>query len=959
MAKIIDVLKSFMGSTQPVYTRSQLTSPIINTKTQTEFMPMQLYELARRNYVSRKKINDLTPDDLSSTNLLNYFAPTAQNSIQLVQDAERIRELAPEIVQAETVMVSAIMAPNDFQTAQPYFTIGGTPYIRPELKDTICKYLKDYFVTQYRIDEKMTSWTKEALFRSGAAVTLILPEGTLTKMVKHMADNGNGQESFTIDPNEFTEEKYLQLLHKNVYSTSKPKTQGSEQIKSSVPSISINTKSATKNQNSKYVLDEDDLALAKGVESFLAQEYKDFPEEHRKKFLSGFEEITARLITTIEDGDVISISENPEVLRFGSAVRNYAKTKLNKNLSDLYKIDEHRNQIFNSDNDKLKETEQPLIDMTPFLTTLKEQKSHPFSIELPAESVIPICVPGSVEEKLGYFVLIDNLGHPIDAKNYLGANGGCSISGRITNAYTAMFGMKPTNMSGIRSPFMSATTNFAQVENIQDQAITKIFNYVLDEMLHRKLHNVGLRDVDMGKYETIATCMFYRLLEQKRTSLLFVPENLITYVAFDYRKDGSGKSLLESMEFMLSLRVTLYVANIMAMMRNAISKKDIEVTFDQKQTNYMAILEQVKNAVTQKLKFNLSYDPNNIAQSIISQNTSIRAFGQPNAPGFNVTSTDTQAQAVKADTDLLDNLDKNISVILGIPPSALNDLGNIEFARSLITQDLFFAKNTMNKQKILCDHTSDYCRSYLLYDPILMKGLKKIIEGRVTNYNVDGDENQELMTSVSPSTNDKQNIPYSKIITDIIKNLEIKLPAPNLAPGKAQNDIFNEYSDVINNVVDKFFPQEIVTNQSDTDAYNAFKAFIKSNLIKEYAVEMLPNINIKNIDDYWITARDEFFKTPRVVRNISKAIQQDNKARTSDKDQENNSSGSDFGGDMGFGGGDEFNFETGPTEDFGGGDFGSDMENTDFNFNTEPTETTTNIKTPTEENDLSLTDLAK
>src|SRR5699024_7718106 len=132
-------------------------------------------------------------------------------------------------------------------------------------------------------------------------------------------------------------------------------------------------------------------------------------------------------------------------------------------------------------------------------------------------------------------------------------------------------------------------------------------------------------DVDMGKYETIATCMFYRLLEQKRTSLLFVPENLITYVAFDYRSDGSGKSLLESMEFMLSLRVTLYVANIMAMMRNAISKKDIEVTFDQKQTNYMAILEQVKNAVTQKLKFNLSYDPNNIAQSIISQNTSIRA----------------------------------------------------------------------------------------------------------------------------------------------------------------------------------------------------------------------------------------------------------------------------------------------------------------------------------------------
>lgn len=361
----------------------------------------------------------------------------------------------------------------------------------------------------------------------------------------------------------------------------------------------------------------------------------------------------------------------------------------------------------------------------------------------------------------------------------------------------------------------------------------------------------------------------------------------------------------------------------------------------------MAILEQVKNAVTQKLKFNLSYDPNNIAQSIISQNTSIRAFGQPNAPGFNVTSTDTQAQAVKADTDLLDNLDKNISVILGIPPSALNDLGNIEFARSLITQDLFFAKNTMNKQKILCSHASNHCKTYLSYDPILMRGLKKIIEGRVTNYNIDGDENQDLIASVSPSTNNKQNIPYSKIISDIIKNLEIKLPAPNLAPGKAQNEIFNEYSDTINNIVDKFFPQEIVTNQSDTDAYNAFKAFVKSNLIKEYAVEMLPNISIKDIDDYWITARDEFFKTPRVVRNISKAIQQDNNARTSDNDRENSTSSSDFGS------GDDFNFETGPTEDFGtDNNFNNDTDDMDFNFGTEPS---TNTKTQIEENDLSFT----
>ena len=46
-----------------------------------------------------------------------------------------------------------------------------------------------------------------------------------------------GQENFTIDPSQLTEENYLQLLHANVYSVSKPKAQGSEHIESSIPSI--------------------------------------------------------------------------------------------------------------------------------------------------------------------------------------------------------------------------------------------------------------------------------------------------------------------------------------------------------------------------------------------------------------------------------------------------------------------------------------------------------------------------------------------------------------------------------------------------------------------------------------------------------------------------------------------------------------------------------------------------
>lgn len=840
----------------------------------TEYSDNSLAYLSQRHFTARR--DNTGADNINLTNLITYLQPVHEQSVHVIQDAERIRELAPEIPQAENIVVSSIMSPNDLQDTDPKFNIENMPHLNETVKTKICDYLSQYFNPTLKLNEKMTRSAKEALYRAGADVFLILPEDTLARLIKKYNMNV-GKEDYHPYRKIYTEEHYKKLLDEPVFSRKqKSSTVQAGAEKKTTPSISINKQQSISSvqadkEDREYKLSEKykENGFFEGLESYLKKElaadkYK--PEEIH----NGLETITAKIITQFEEGDTLKISENPEILRFGKAVRHYGKTMLGRRFEELY----DDAQKTNNDPDKY----EPIIDITPYTGNLNDQKGHPYCINIPAEAVIPVVVPGTRSEHLGYFILVDSLGHPIQANQYIVGNNGCSISNRITSAYTAMFGTKKTQTTEVRSPYEFNAAGYGNPQSFQKNAVTKVFNYVLDEMLRQKLKDVGLRHVSVDKYETIATCMFYRLLENKQTSLVFVPENLITYIAFDYRSNGTGKSKLEDINFVLSLRVTLLVANMMALMKNAVARKEIEVSVDPKETNIMGLIDQIKQAVLTKYSLNLSTNVQETAMNILNQNISVRTLPHPNAQGMDIKSNDVQSQIPKADSELNDTISTWLTSLLDVPYAAMNQTNEYEYSRSVATTNLFFGKKIRNFQKILCQKYTELLQTYIRYSPELIGGIRKILSGQISGEEKEYAVNETPLDNTSVTSN-RSSITKEQIqeyLVHVIKNITISLPTPNIAPDKAQFELFQEFMSTLTTAIDSIYTDDLAGD--DTDAVSGLrilKATVKSNIAKEFANQMGIDATITSIDDltsYVLTNRSTLIANLQSLKSLGTRV---------------------------------------------------------------------------------------
>lgn len=924
MASTLDSFKKALGIYKPQSLRLDRDPLKDSIGSLVKFSDDELPTLIHRHAVEQKSKN---ARPVSMPDIIGYIQPEHQKSVQLVQDAERAKALIPEIAQAEKILVSSILSPNDLQEADPIYEIENMPDLPESVVNEICEYLKDRFTNEYGLGEKMEHWVKEALFRSGAAVMLTLPEATLTKLansVRNSREYRSGNESLEYY---FSDQNYKDILNTKVYTKSKQAQESYFQKGNlRITKNTLNAEDVVAKFKHRY-----DTELRAGIESIIFGEFDTTNPQYSKVYKNmsnSLEAMTATIVTKIEEGDVIKISENPEVLRFGKAVRNYQKTKLGKDFDKLW-LDSNKHigigKVTGID-------QEEILDMTNYIDE-DDNKSLPFNIEIPSEAVIPVCIPGQKAEKLGYFILVDSHGQPIRASQYLTSGGGCSVSSRLANAYASMYGQVPTP-GGIKSPLMTYMGKPGSSLNPSDDAMNHVFNYILDNVLRRKLKDVGLNEITFDKYESIATCMFYRMLENKETSLVFVPETLITYIAFDYRDNGCGKSLLEDISFVLSLIATLLVTNMMAQMKNAIAKQEITVSFDEDETNQDQVIEQIRNTAILKNQSNFTFDPANIITQVTDQAISIKAVKHPNAPGFDIERTYTTDQMPQADTDLLEKLQNWLTNAFGIPHSVFNQLDDAEFSRSVATSNLFYSQLIRSYQKKLSGLSTDFVKLNLKYSPTMQEGLSKII-----NNHIDGKKTNELTTPINDGGKDikSSKLDINKTLTDIINHVKVSLAAPNIAPNKAQYEIVQEFSSILDGIVNNLYPTEIIHNE-DTEASNGLtilKGFLRSSMTKELLQHMGLNtgLDLQELDDYLINNRESMMSLIRLARNVNQDMNLDRTAQLTEVSENADESTDEFGGttDMA----DDYSGlgDTSSNDEFGDMDLGSSDSTSESEFN--------------------------
>lgn len=882
-----------------------------------EYAQHETSVLIRRTGV--KDENAAFNSEINSRSIIQALFPIHKELVGSVADAERLKSLDTSLKQVENIIVSSIMSPNDLQDRDPTISFEHPELTEAQKKDCD-KLFTEFYCNEYKLRARMEKWVKEAHFRSGAGVTLILPEATLASLIatydpdrtciKRSSTECFSTESINLKAyndnkiyNElndqiYTEEMYNRILSYDPYKKDKKSKQVGKE------GIEINKKHK---ENNDLKLNQESKNIAKIVYNELLEEnfelYSKSSDIDRQKLLTAVEDIALKINTTMSQKKPSMISKNPEILRFSKNFKEQMENQIKKNVLNVFDMIDTNKSTYNK-----KHNYVPVIDLSEHLTTYKEQKAYPFSIDVPTEATIPVCVPGNKKEHLGYLLLVDKYGNFIEASNYLVGDNNCSISGRINNAYTAMYGNIPTQ-SGIRSPqgsFMGLSEQM--IANQQYQATQKIFNYILDNTLRNTVMEcTGLDDVSLGTYQSIAICMLSRLLEKKETILVYVPKKYITYLAFDYKANGTGKSKLDDILFLESLKVSMMVSNVLATMKNAVPFRKATLELSKEQRNPQNVIMALRNAIAERERILPSINPTVVSQQILAQNTSVEVRGENQTTGFQFSVQDDKRDLPTIDTDFLDKLDNQTITGLGAPISAVNEIAEVQYAKSVATTNIFFAKTISRDQDIVEEVTENHVKVHASFSSLLISQLAAIIEKTDVKSGTSTDEinkeelikqNDTVIGIISKKLNDET---YTKVLS-IIDSIKITLPAPIVSPDTAHYELMDQAIKLVNDYVEAVFPDDLIPSEYSDDlsnTYKSMKAHIKSNAQRELsqqlgmggALDLVPSVR-----DYQLTDRVNLISMLADIRGMFKSIQLDQNQRklTTEDSNMSDSGGSDY-----------------------------------------------------------------
>jgi hypothetical protein len=809
----------------------------------------------------------LSPDkdikqDVRLNDIKSYLETLTKDNSDKIEDTKSLLELSPNLQQAGKLLVSTILSPDDLQTDSLRFIINH-PNITDDTNQALSDLLTEHMCKYRKLNTLLPDWIYEAIMSSGAVPILTIPNSNnrilyqLTEDIKLVVKNQNNKEVFIRDDiynSNLDNEDIDSLLKKNIFS------------------VNNNSNSLILN-NFKNIIQEDknDSKFLKVLNQSITNEFtneftnKELKENKKMFNIENIKKIAKPILNKMSEDNNVIISDNFRVLEKSKKNVKKAMDRINKTFNDqfigvdnsIYKVDNNTNLV---------------------------KGDHPFLIILKSKNVIPITIPGS-NEKAGYFVVTDENINPLFNDITNGANNTSDFS-NTTHILKEVF-----------SPNM---TELNKLNNKQKQKYAStIFNIALKHMIETKLSDMGLNNININIYNNIASTIFQNFLHERKVRLIFVPENLITYFAFDYREDGTGKSKLEDgAKLLIAMKNTLLVSKVLETMENAMDSRTIEVDIPEGTTNIEEIMEDIRRVVNDKRNFKPNIHYSDIGKDIIDRHIKIIPKNIQGLEGLSETRMESSSTRSRGDVDnLIEELDKQVLAYLNVPYSSLNAVGENELATSILSNNLFLAnivKIIQNKIISLC---SKLAQNELIYSEVIQRRILEILKGDAyitkqffSKKKDDPDSVKDKYKTEEPDDKKSNNLFVGGVINiedgiitgekkelvdilyEIIENVTAFLPKPNLVIDKNRIDELDSFIDLCEKYMDKVISQELLPIEDDKlrNSLPAMKATAIRRLIKNFvATNGMANIMESDID---VFDQDESIDLYKRLRNITQGI---------------------------------------------------------------------------------------
>lgn len=742
---------------------------------------------------SRKKPIFDANGNTANTNInKGTFVDYSRDIIEKTNDSESIMQLFPDMELAAQILISSVISPKDMTSTEIIYTAPNT-ILTSEVTAALITKVKDYFEKDYDIKVLLPKLLREALFETGSYVVAVIPESSIDELI-------NGSEKIVLESISQYVDREGDVVNYGI----------------------LGDPRAPHSQNKT---------------SFIAIE--SFQEYNSKKQYNGL--LSYKTVTTENfkdfDKSNIKIIDNPHVLKLPQVFSKLKKQRIN----DILKSKTNAlSMSFENKPSKLSDSQlQTLVyknkerntNALVRVKTAEQAKRNtvgkPLILKLPSESVIPVHVPGNEQDHIGYFVLIDSEGNPLNRS---------SNQTHFTDLQS-----KLNNQSNSMSSYLMqrAKNSFSSQGPITIDQASQIYSDIIEADLIERLRTGAYgSNVAISKNAEIYRVMLARSLANQSTQLLYLPAELVSYFAYKYDKNGIGKSLHDDLRILNSLRAMMMFSRVMASLKNSIGRTEVKLKLDERDIDPQKTIETAIHEIsrTRQQYFPLGMNsPVDLVDWIQKSGFEFTFEGHPKIPDMNIEFNEKNSNYTKPDTDLDDELKKRAIMGIGLSPETVDNGFTSEFATTVVANNILLSKRVIQIQEHISPLLTEHAKRITKNDGNLILELKSILKE-----NYDKLKNVALDEQKISITDTDQDEVIKFLLRDFIDSVELKLPQPNSVTLENQMASFTIYSEALDKCIEAWISSEIInSNMSGEISGNidSIKAIIKAHYLRKWMAE--------------------------------------------------------------------------------------------------------------------------
>jgi len=530
----------------------------------------------------------------------------------------------------------------------------------------------------------------------------------------------------------------------------------------------------------------------------------------------------------------VSISDNIGILRATEAMFKVIDKKTedadvsNESLKVEIKLD--LDNLFKRKEDN--EENIPFVKVKEDGETSRRSIGAPLVMKIAVESVIPVHVTGDPSKHVGYFIMLDDKGAPITIRKE-----NVSTVDEIDN-----LAKSKDNKLNIIKKAKDALYGITKKDPTIGE-MEEIYGAILTEKITKSLRNGKYGDlVSINKNNDVYRVMLSRTLKNRKTRLLYVPEANFQYYAFEYRDNGTGKSLLEKVSVLFSIRAINLFARMMANIKNSVTTTEVSATLDDNDIEPTKTMEHIMSEALKTRQTQLPLGVTKIDDLVDwTQKVGFKFnFKGPGLPDMDINVSDESTSKVVPDTDLDEMIQEHIIMSFGLTVDMVQSGYDPEFATAILSNNILLAKRVIQLQDKLTPQITKHISKLLNNDGTIKAMLTRVIENNITAIKryILKDIPKENKAGIKLLSNKENLVKY--VLDQYLNNLEITLPKPAVQETENMKDAFEKYVSTLDDYLELIIsedalPEEFLGEMSGK--LDTVKTIMKTILVKKWMAD--------------------------------------------------------------------------------------------------------------------------